>query len=79
MHPPSAGFCPLPPSPKEEICFDKKLLKRPTKLILKNILFLGFQTPSHRSLMTMYPNLSINLAYLFSLSAQLNENERGLT
>ena len=48
-------------------------------LILRNILFLGFQTPSHRSLFTMYPNLSFNLAYLFSLAAYLSENERGFT
>ena len=50
-----------------------------TMLILKNILFLGFQTPSHRSLFTMYPNLYINLAYLFSMAAHLSENERGFT
>ena len=50
-----------------------------TMLILRNILFLGLQTPSHRSLFTMYPNLSINLAYLFSLAAHLSENERGFT
>ena len=55
-------------------------------LILRNILFLGFQTPSHRSLFTMYPNLSLltlpylaYLAYLFSLAAYLSENERGFT
>ena len=50
-----------------------------TMLILRNILFLGLQTPSHRSLFTMYPNLYINLAYLFSMAAHLSENERGFT